>query len=188
MTRVIAGTARGLRLSVPDSGTRPTSDRIRESIFARLESWNAIDDAAVLDLFGGSGALGIESLSRGAAKAAFIDSSAAAIKTLKQNLEGTGFSDSAEVRKQKALAYLESLGDSGRFDLVFVDPPYAMSEPDLGAHLSLLRGNVTEDSTIVIERNSRSPEPLIPESWEILSHRKWGDTAAWFASPVPAES
>lgn len=187
MTRVIAGTAKGRRLIVPDSGTRPTSDRIRESIFARLDSWNAVAGARVLDLFAGSGALGIESLSRGALHATLVDSSAMATRVIRQNLTSTGLYDRASATKQKALSFLQSSPKSDPFELVFIDPPYAMSNAELFDHLELLVRMVTDDATVVIERDGRSPEPRVPDEWEILSHRKWGDTAAWFAAPVNNE-
>ncbi|MFZ1381727.1 MAG: 16S rRNA (guanine(966)-N(2))-methyltransferase RsmD [Scrofimicrobium sp.] len=187
MTRVIAGSAKGQRLIVPDAGTRPTSDRIRESIFARLESWNAIAEARVLDLFAGSGALGIESLSRGAAHAALVDSSVGAIKAVRHNLASTGLLDQASVTRQKALAFLQQTAENEPYELVFVDPPYAMPEDELAAHLELLARVVTDDATIIIERDGRSPEPAIPNGWEMLSHREWGDTAAWFAAPITSE-
>ncbi len=186
MTRVISGKAKGRRLVVPASGTRPTSDRIRESIFARLESWNAIDGVNALDLFAGSGALGIEALSRGARSATFVDSSHAALRSLSQNIKSCGFDGASQVRKNKALTFLQS-APTEKYELVFVDPPYAMNESELAEHLELLTPMVTGDATIVIERDSRSPEPSLPMGWEILSHRKWGDTAAWFAGPSPVE-
>ncbi|WRS29488.1 16S rRNA (guanine(966)-N(2))-methyltransferase RsmD [Actinomycetaceae bacterium MB13-C1-2] len=187
MTRVIAGTAKGQRLVVPDMGTRPTSDRIRESIFARLDSWNAVANAETLDLFAGSGALAIESLSRGASRATLVDSSAKAIKSVNQNLASTGLSGRASVTRQRALAFLQRGADGTLYELIFVDPPYAMSETELSAHLELLSQMVTNDATIVIERAARSPEPVIPTEWEMLSSRKWGDTAAWFAAPIAHE-
>lgn len=187
MTRVIAGRLKGRRLSVPDAGTRPTTDRTREAIFARLESHNAILDANVLDLFAGSGALGIEALSRGASGATFVDSAPAAFRCIVGNLKDTALVDSSEVKRQTALTFLRSAGDEPQYDLVFVDPPYSVGESEIGQCLTLLAPIVSADSTVVVERDARSPEPTIPHGWEILGHKQWGDTAAWFVGPKTQE-
>lgn len=192
MTRIIAGQAKGRRLAVPSSGTRPTSDRIREAIFARLESWNAVDRARVLDLFAGSGALGIEALSRGAAGAVLVDDSAAATRTIKLNLESVDLASDARVVRQKAATFLSGQDTGGPFELVFIDPPYAVTEEELSHLLVLLVPHLTPDATVVIERDARSPQPNLPVGGphgglELLGHRKWGDTAAWFAGPSPVE-
>ena len=187
MTRIIAGGAKGRRLDVPGSGTRPTSDRIRESIFARLESWDAVAGARVLDLFAGSGALGIEALSRGADSAVFVESAPAAARVVRANLASLGFAASGSVAQKKAGTYLGSLPVGQDFDLVFVDPPYALPEEELAALLELLAPHLDPDATVVVERDARSPEPALPPELELLSHRKWGDTAAWFIGRQTSE-
>jgi 16S rRNA (guanine966-N2)-methyltransferase len=122
--RVIAGVAAGRRLVAPGAATRPLADRVKQTLFAILEL--DLPGAVVLDLFAGSGAAGIEALSRGAARAVFVDRDATAIRAVRDNLERTGLADLAEVRPGDALAYLR--GDASAaapFDLVVVDPPYA---------------------------------------------------------------
>ena len=184
MTRVIAGKAKGRKLVVPAAGTRPTSDRIRESIFARLESWGVVEGSDVADLFAGSGALGIEALSRGAARATFVDASGPAVGVLKKNLATTGFQDVARVIRKKVLSGLHQLSPGVRFDLVFMDPPYDLSETELQACLEALLPHLAPDAVVVVERSSFSPEPTLPEHYYLERHRRWGDTAAWFLSRV----
>lgn len=121
--RVIAGSAAGLRLLAPGPATRPFADRVKQTLFAVLEP--DLPGAMVLDLFAGSGAGGIEALSRGAAHAVFIDRDLAAARTVRANLERTGLAERADVRGGDALAYLRATPAPGPFDLVIVDPPYA---------------------------------------------------------------
>ena len=183
MTRVIAGTAKGRRLVVPQLGTRPTSDKIRESIFNRLESWGVVGNALVLDLFAGSGALGIEALSRGAKQATFVDQSAAAATVVGKNLASTGFAGKSRVLRKKATAALNQLASGVLFDLAFLDPPYDFSEEDLTSCLEALLPHLSDDAVVVVERSAFSPEPTLPTGYQIDSDRRWGDTAAWFLSP-----
>lgn len=118
--RVITGTARGRRLKEPQGmDIRPTTDKVKESMFSILQF--DIEGRRVLDLFGGTGQLGIEALSRGASEVVFVDKSAAALKLIRENLELCGLSDRARVRNGDSLAYLRS---GEKFDLVFLDPPY----------------------------------------------------------------
>ena len=119
--RVITGTARGRRLKEPQGmDIRPTTDKVKESMFSILQF--DIEGRRVLDLFGGTGQLGIEALSRGASEVVFVDKSAAALKLIRENLELCGLSDRARVRNGDSLAYLRS---GEKFDLIFLDPPYA---------------------------------------------------------------
>jgi 16S rRNA (guanine966-N2)-methyltransferase len=121
--RVVAGTAGGRRLQAPPGrDIRPTSDRVREAIFSSLESMDALHDARVVDLFAGTGALGIEALSRGAAQATFVDDNAGAIQIVKANLAATGLTDRATVTRADVLRWLASAPPA---DLALVDPPYA---------------------------------------------------------------
>ncbi|HYX11025.1 MAG TPA: RsmD family RNA methyltransferase, partial [Candidatus Acidoferrum sp.] len=130
--RVIAGSARGVRLAAPGPGTRPLADRVKQTLFAVLEP--ELPEAAVLDLFAGSGAAGIEALSRGATRAVFVEKDASAVRTIHENLRRTGLNGpAAEVVRVDAIAWLERGGfdDSkavGVFDVVVVDPPYAETE------------------------------------------------------------
>jgi 16S rRNA (guanine966-N2)-methyltransferase len=130
--RVVAGVARGLRLVAPEGeGTRPTSDRVREATFNALGSMGALDGATVLDLFAGSGALGIEALSRGAASATFVETDRAALRAVRTNLETTRLGDLAEVVAQPAERFLAAAVAEGRgWDLAVLDPPYGFDRWD----------------------------------------------------------
>jgi 16S rRNA (guanine966-N2)-methyltransferase len=149
--------------------TRPTSDRVREALFSILGS---VEGARVLDLFAGSGALAIEALSRGAAEAVMVDTSAAAIAAINRNLRAVGIE--AEVRRQDALAYLRSASrDARQYDLVFLDPPYRHASP-LGRELSTALGPVLASAAWVIaESDRRAPLEL---ELPLLDERRYGDT------------
>ncbi|MGB3413731.1 MAG: RsmD family RNA methyltransferase, partial [Microbacteriaceae bacterium] len=141
MTRIIAGQAKGLRLVVPQSGTRPTSDRVRESLFAILDHEDALIGSRVLDLFAGSGALGIEALSRGAEHLDLVDFAPAAVRSLKQNAQSiqTRLPDiTIAVHQRKALSFVENItAPHLPWQLIFVDPPYDLPKAQL--HLVLER-------------------------------------------------
>ncbi|MGH9259498.1 MAG: RsmD family RNA methyltransferase, partial [Acidimicrobiales bacterium] len=123
--RVVAGTARGRTLVTPPGArTRPTTDRVREAIFNALGSRGAVEGARVVDLFAGSGALGVEALSRGAGHATFVDTDRAARQAIRRNVEGCGFADRATIVAAPVARWLAGLRDE-RFELVFCDPPYA---------------------------------------------------------------
>ena len=167
--RVVAGELRGRPLAAPRGArTRPTSDRVREAAFAILGD---VSGARVLDLYAGSGALGIEALSRGAASAEFVDSSPAAVRTIGDNLDRLGLS--APVRRRDALAWLADAADGATFDLVFADPPYDAA-PTAGPRLAeLLPSVLTEEAVIVTESNKSSPLEL---PFPVLRERTYGDT------------
>lgn len=163
--RVVAGTARGLRLVAPPGlDTRPTGDRVREAIFNALGSLAVLDGACVLDLFAGSGALGIEALSRGAATATFVDHDPRAIDVIRQNLAGTGVGTRATVVAQDALRFTSA--PHGPFGLALLDPPYAfVGWADLLCSLAA--------STAVIE----SDRPVdAGEGWRLVRQKRYGTT------------
>ena len=166
--RIVAGEFGGRRLHAPRGRTtRPTSDRVREALFAIL---GEVRGARVLDLFAGTGALGIEALSRGAESAVFVENDHAAAAAIRRNLDAIGVPD-AEVRRQDALRFLAS--GEGPFDLVFVDPPYD-SAPRLAEPLSAgLPAVLTQDALIVTESSKRTPLEL---SLPLLRERTYGDT------------
>ena len=170
--RVVAGRFGGRALVAPRGrSTRPTSDRVREALFSILGSdW--VKGARVLDLFAGSGALGIEALSRGASDAAFVDSSPAAVTAIRRNL--TAFGAEAEVRRQDALGYLRGASrDARQYDLVFLDPPYRHAGA-LGIGLSAALGPVLAlDARVVAESDRRVPLEL---ALVLLDERRYGDT------------
>ncbi|HZA00082.1 MAG TPA: 16S rRNA (guanine(966)-N(2))-methyltransferase RsmD [Acidimicrobiales bacterium] len=169
--RVVGGSARGRPLvAPPGEWTRPTSDRVREAMFNALWSRGAVGGQRVLDLFAGSGALGIEALSRGAVHATFVDAGRPARHALRRNLEACGFTDRAEIVGLAAERYLARLKDE-HFDLAFCDPPYAYSAWD--RLLSSLPADL-----VVIE----SDRPVtLPDGWELERERRYGGTWLGFA-------
>lgn len=181
MTRIIAGLAGSLALKVPPAGTRPTSDRVRESLFAALEAAGELDGAIVLDGYAGSGALGLESASRGAAQVVLVERAAKAASVCRQNaaLVAKSGAVKANVVERPVLSYLQT--PVGPFSLVFLDPPYDLSEAEVSAVLEALAPRLTDDALIVVERAKRSPEPAWPEGVQLERHKNYGDTTAWFA-------
>ena len=169
--RVVAGRFGSRRLEAPRGrGTRPTADRVREALFAML---GPLDGLRVLDLFAGSGALGIEALSRGAAEAVFVDNDARALAALRRNLDSLGVA--APVERRDALSYLGDQRSTGSqaFDLVFVDPPYSLAVP-LAAPLSeRLPAVLAPDARIVTESDRREPLAL---TLPLVRERLYGDT------------
>lgn len=146
IVRVIAGTARGRRIEIPRGlDIRPTSDRAREAVFNRLHSYDLVDGAVVLDLFAGSGALGIEALSRGAESVTFVDQSPAAIAAIRSNLEAIGF-DGAAATVVRSSAHAFLAGSRSSFDVAFLDPPY-----DYDDWASIL--DTISADTVVVESN-----------------------------------
>jgi 16S rRNA (guanine966-N2)-methyltransferase len=165
--RVVAGTARGRRLvTPPGTDTRPTSDRVREAVFNALGSLDVVEGSRVLDLFAGSGALGLEALSRGAAEAVFVDSSALAIDCIRTNLETTGLTGT--VIRTDAHRY-----DDGPFDLALLDPPYDTSD-DQWRHLL---GHL--DAAVVVIESDR--EVTLGDRWELLRSKRYGSTVVLIA-------
>ncbi|GGM40519.1 methyltransferase [Longimycelium tulufanense] len=181
MTRIVAGTAGGRRIAVPAKGTRPTSERVREALFSALDSFLDLGGTRVLDLYAGSGALGLEALSRGAAHALFVESERRAANLLRRNAAGLGL-DGAEVRTQPVAAVLAETPDEP-YDVVLADPPYALTEDELAATLDRLvhRGWLAPGAVLVLERDARSPEPAWPESLVALRNRRYGDTVLYWA-------
>jgi 16S rRNA (guanine966-N2)-methyltransferase len=166
--RVIAGEYKGRRLHVPAGvSTRPTADRVREALFSIL---GPLDGERVLDLYAGSGALGIEALSRGAAEALFVDSDPRAVATIRRNLEAIG--SDAEVRRRDALAFLRGAGVRP-FDLVFLDPPYSSARELAGPLSERLPAVLSKDARIVSESDKRTPLEL---SLPLLDERVYGNT------------
>ncbi|QWW18908.1 16S rRNA (guanine(966)-N(2))-methyltransferase RsmD [Schaalia sp. 19OD2882] len=185
MTRIVAGSAKGRTLKVPAKGTRPTSERVREALFARLDNWGLVDGAVVLDLYAGSGALGLEALSRGAAQADLVEKSRPAAALLAENVRSLGLP--ARVHVQDVRTFLASRGGAallgGQCGLVLVDPPYDVGEDELAAVLEALGPWLTPDSLVAVERSTRSPEPTWPTHLKLEDRSTWGETAVWFAGP-----
>ncbi|GHH45606.1 16S rRNA (guanine(966)-N(2))-methyltransferase RsmD [Lentzea cavernae] len=177
MTRIVAGTAGGRRLRVPPKGTRPTSDRVREALFSSLEAAFDLDGARVLDLYAGSGALGFEALSRGAGHATFVESDRRAADVLKGNAKELGFGDVVIVNRT-AEAFVAVEGE--KFDVVFADPPYAVGDEELAKVLAGIVPRLAGEAVLIVERASRSGEPVWPEGVESLRAKRYGDTAVYW--------
>ncbi|NLG56154.1 MAG: 16S rRNA (guanine(966)-N(2))-methyltransferase RsmD [Rhodococcus sp.] len=176
MTRIIAGRAGGRRLRVPASGTRPTSDRVREALFSALESRIDLDGAAVLDLYAGSGALGLEALSRGAEHVVLVESDAKAAAVIRENITAVGVTG-AQLRLAPVATVVGQAADR-EFDVVLADPPYAVSDEAVTDVLESLSRHkwVGEGTIVVVERSSRSPQTQWPERYEPLKSKKYGET------------
>ncbi|MET8754253.1 16S rRNA (guanine(966)-N(2))-methyltransferase RsmD [Streptomyces sp. NPDC004667] len=182
MTRVIAGTAGGRRLAVPPgTGTRPTSDRMREGLFSTWESLHGVEGARVLDLYGGSGAVGLEALSRGAAHTLLVEADAKAAKAIRDNIRTLGL-PGAEFRAGKAEQVVAATAQGDPYDIVFLDPPYAVEHGDLGEILLTLRSNgwLTDDALVTVERSTRSGAFPWPRGFEGLRSRKYGEGTLWY--------
>ena len=172
--RIVAGRWRGRKLSFPDaSGLRPTPDRIRETLF----NWLAplLPGACCLDLFAGSGALGFEAASRGAARVVMVDRNADIVRHLRLNQQLL-CADEIEILQQDAARYLS--GGSGQFDLVFLDPPFKDSAL-LQKSIRMLNetGCLKADARIYLEMPAKAPEPLLPKCWTIEKQKKAGQVA-----------
>jgi 16S rRNA (guanine966-N2)-methyltransferase len=175
--RVIAGSARGTRLGRVPAGVRPVSDRVREGLFSSLGG--RLEGARVLDLYAGTGALGIEALSRGAEDAVFVDASPAAVSAVRDNLARTGFEDRTTVHRSDVRRFLERRpADLEGFDLVFLDPPYESGGSELDPVLELLDVNplLREGFTVVLSRGSRSSKDVIPLHWAVARRLSYGDS------------
>jgi 16S rRNA (guanine966-N2)-methyltransferase len=187
MTRIIAGLAGSLKLSPPAKTTRPTSDRIRESIFSRLEARDLLDGARVLDLYAGTGALALESASRGAGLAWMVerDGKAAAVcvanlklvakALLKEEIEFDG-----KVVNKSVSAFLATPGVAD-IDLVFIDPPYEIGNDEIVENLEALKP-ILKDATIVVERSSRTEAPAWPAGYTLEDSKSYGDTVTYWLS------
>lgn len=190
MTRIIAGSARGIRLEVPSAGTRPTSDRVRESLFGALESADAISGARVLDLYAGSGALGLESLSRGAVSADLVERSRPAAAIVRRNaatVAKAAGSAAAHVHESAVRTFLQRA--AGPYDLVFSDPPYDLDDASMNGDLTALAPLLAPEALVIIERARRSTPPdLAAAGLELLRDRNYGDTTLWWAAPQSAEA
>lgn len=185
MTRIIAGSAGGRTLAVPPRGTRPTSDRVREALFSRLEHLDVIDGARVVDLYAGSGALGLEAASRGAAHVVLVESSARAVAVCRRNVAALGL-PGVRVAAERVEAWLQRAGDAGAVDVALLDPPYDLPEDQLGAVLAALVPLLDAQAVVVIERSARTPEPAWPLGLGRLDERRYGETTLWFAEPTAA--
>lgn len=176
--RVIAGRARGTRLARPPGGTRPLSDRAREGLFSTLGS--LVVGARCADLFAGTGAIGIEALSRGAASCRFVDSNPAAIRSIRANLTKTHLEESGLVTRADVVRFLSRSDET--YDLVFLDPPYALAKGKIRATLTALEPRLASGGTYVLTRPSRNSIDVIPIHF---TARTYGDTRILICTEEP---
>jgi 16S rRNA (guanine966-N2)-methyltransferase len=176
--RIIAGSARGLRLAPVPAGVRPVSDRAREGLFSSLGE--RVLDAEVLDLYAGTGALGIEALSRGASSAVFVESDLRAARAVGENLRTTGLAETATVRRRAVLAFLRGseLHRAEGPALAFLDPPYAIPESEVESALSLLgeRWAGVGPWTVALTRPARNDTIVIPVNWQAARRLVYGES------------
>lgn len=184
MTRIISGFAGSLGLEVPKFGTRPTSDRVREAIFSALEARDAITGARVVDLYAGSGALGLEAASRGASSVVLVEKSHGATQSCRKNAAlvakaaPKNAKPAIEVTGAPVQAFLTS--SLAEWDLAFVDPPYDLGPAELVHNLEQLAPRLSAGALVVVERSSRDPEPAWPEGLELEKRKNYGDTTLWW--------
>jgi 16S rRNA (guanine966-N2)-methyltransferase len=169
--RIIAGEAGGRRLVAPDTrDTRPVTDRVREAVFSIIGAW--VEGANVLDLYAGSGSFGLESLSRGADQATFVENGRKALQALTQNIETIGLG--GDVIKSTVQGYLKR--SESRFDLVFMDPPWALSSDDMSSELDDLDRLLDPNAEVVVSRRHTDDPPEIPKNWRVATDKRYGDT------------
>jgi 16S rRNA (guanine(966)-N(2))-methyltransferase RsmD len=183
--RIVAGTARGKKLAAPKGrDVRPTSDRVREALFSSIGE--RVRDASVLDLFAGSGALGLEALSRGARRATFVERSRRTMAVVRRNARDLGFVDRARFIEGSALYSLKQLEKEGaRFHIVFLDPPYKGTL--LGdALLALGKSGILVEGGLVVAEHPAEVPVLVGEEFHILSKKRYGGTVLSFVQrPIP---
>lgn len=188
MTRIVAGVAGGRRIDVPAGrDTRPTSDRAREALFSTLGSLlGELAGLRVLDLYAGSGAVGLEALSRGAAHACLVEASPRAVRTIRANVDRLGLTG-AELRGEPVARVLTSRPDAP-YDILFADPPYAEPAPVVAGvtQSALVGGWLRPGAVAVVERASRDPEWRWPEGFEAVRHRRYGEGTLWYGRAAPA--
>lgn len=183
MTRIIAGSARGRRLAVPSGrATRPTSDRAREGLFSTLESLlGSLAGARVLDLYAGSGAVGLEALSRGARQVVLVESDGRTARTIGANAGRTGLAG-AEVRAERVERVVAGGVPATPYDVVFLDPPYDLPDAALSDVLAGLRdgGWLREGTLVVVERGTRGAEWCWPAGFAADRARRYGEATLWY--------
>ncbi|MEY7971525.1 16S rRNA (guanine(966)-N(2))-methyltransferase RsmD [Saccharomonospora xinjiangensis] len=185
MTRIVAGRAGGRVLRVPPKGTRPTTELVREALFNALDAAGELDGVRVLDLYSGSGALGLEALSRGAREAVFVEADRTAAEILRRNIATVGLG--GVVRQGRAEAVVaEPAGEP--FELVLADPPYAVDADTLGVVLGRLVDNgwLAPGALVIVERRTHDGPPVWPDALRVLRTRTYGDNALFRAEYEPS--
>jgi 16S rRNA (guanine966-N2)-methyltransferase len=184
MTRVIAGEAGGRRLQVPPgNNTRPTSDRAKEGLLSTWQSLlgGPLDGERILDLYAGSGAVGLEALSRGASHTLLVEADPRAARTIRENVRSLGL-PGAEVRSGKAEQIIQSSAPADPYDIVFLDPPYRVTDHDLREILLTLRsgGWLAPEAIVTVERSTRGGEFGWPDGFEAIRSRRYGEGTFWY--------
>ena len=187
MTRIIAGVHGGRRLTAPAGAqTRPTSDRVREALFSALHTMTELEGARFADLYAGSGAVGLEALSRGAAFALLVEADPKAARTIRENIGVLRLGDSARLVAAKVSQVLALPPEGGPYDVVFADPPYATGDEEVAEVQQALVANgwLADDAVVVLERSTRTAVRGAPLSWVdgITAERskRYGETTLWY--------
>jgi 16S rRNA (guanine966-N2)-methyltransferase len=182
VTRIIGGAAGGRRIDTPrGQHTRPTTDRVREALFSAIESWcGSLHGLRFLDLYAGSGAVGLEAWSRGAGVVSLVESDRRTARLIYENAKLLGFSRVHVVTNSASAAL--SRPPSAPYDVVFMDPPYHFDNPTVDGELTLLSAHdwLVPGAMVVVERSSRSPEPAWPAGFTDTRERKYGETTLWY--------
>jgi 16S rRNA (guanine966-N2)-methyltransferase len=184
MARVIAGEAGGRRLAVPDGrGTRPTSDRAREGLFATIVSLTgSLDGARVLDLYAGSGAVGLEALSRGAEHVLLVESEPRAARVIRDNIQAIGLAGAEVLTDRVERVLARGPASTEKYDVVFADPPYALAGDEVSAMLQNLndRGWLAPEALVIVERATRSGPVSWPAGLRPDRARRYGEATFWY--------
>jgi 16S rRNA (guanine966-N2)-methyltransferase len=182
MTRIIGGTAGGRRLVTPrGQATRPTSDRVREALFSAIESWcGSLEGLRFLDLYAGSGAVGLEAWSRGAGVVTLVEQDRRTAALIARNAVTLGFAKADVVAASVTTTLAAS--PAAPYDVVFSDPPYPMPDAAVAADLAALVGHgwLVPDALVVVERSARGPDLAWPEGILGTRHKRYGETALWY--------
>jgi 16S rRNA (guanine(966)-N(2))-methyltransferase RsmD len=182
MSRVIAGVFGGRRLQTPPGqGTRPTSDRVREALFSTLASMIDLDGIRFADLYAGSGAVGLEAVSRGAARVHLVEAHPQAARAVRANIAALKAGAIATLATTKVEQAVAARPDEP-YDVIFADPPYDLSGADLAGVLAALAGNgwLAPEGVLVVERSTRTPEPAWPDVVTVTRGRRYGETTLWY--------
>ena len=183
MTRIVAGTLGGRRIVAPPGvGTRPTSDRVREALFSALEAGTDLEEARFADLYAGSGAVGLEALSRGAAHVLLVESDPRAARVIRDNLTALRATPAARLVTGRVAQVLTGGPEGGPYDVVFADPPYSVPDEEISAMLAALvdGGWLAADAVVVVERSSRSRPVTWVEGITGERGRRYGETTLWY--------
>jgi 16S rRNA (guanine966-N2)-methyltransferase len=186
VTRIVAGALGGRRLTVPPGqGTRPTSDRVREALFSSLDNLLDLDGARFADLYAGSGAVGLEACSRGAAHVLLAEADAKAARVIRANVAALGVGARVRLVTDRVERLIAGEPDAA-YDAVFVDPPYAVTDERVRAVLEALAQRwLAPDAVVVVERSSRGAPIAWPEDLRQVAERRYGETALWYARRDP---